>query len=263
MFRVFNGLFEALMQTQSKLAILELIAGLLGWVWLLASIASIYFLIVALAFNGQWSNFFWVIGVGVVAKWLTSGFRDHQLRVAYEAQLVSSGLSPDEARAAWYSAYTHENTSQGSTTQSGASPSGTSNQADLIAAQELVSKYGALLANPQSFIVSADQLPASKEQIKAALMKLARHAKATGIPADSIEPLRIGYASLANFVSSENANIVNVFETHMKTSIQSGAKDSGLLEIAESKYPDVLHRANEEYVQLGIEFDDLIQRSSL
>ena len=78
------------METKSKLAILELIAGLLGWVWIGASIAALYFLAMAVLSDGTWSQFFWALGAGVIAKWLARGFEDNKKRVAYEAQPQSS-----------------------------------------------------------------------------------------------------------------------------------------------------------------------------
>ncbi len=66
------------METKSKLAILELIAGLLGWVWIGASIAALYFLAMAVLSDGTWSRFFWALGAGVVAKWLARDFQDNK-----------------------------------------------------------------------------------------------------------------------------------------------------------------------------------------
>jgi hypothetical protein len=50
------------MQTRSKLVLLELVGGLFGWTWIIASVASVYFLVAALAFNGRWSSLFWAFG---------------------------------------------------------------------------------------------------------------------------------------------------------------------------------------------------------
>lgn len=86
------------MQTRTKLVILELIAGIVGWIWILGWIASIYFLIAVFAFDGKWSNFFWAVGISVIAKWLAHGFNYHKDRIAYEAKLVTSGVSPGQVR---------------------------------------------------------------------------------------------------------------------------------------------------------------------
>jgi hypothetical protein len=41
------------MQTRHELALLELVGGVFGWTWMIASVASVYFLLAALAFNGR------------------------------------------------------------------------------------------------------------------------------------------------------------------------------------------------------------------
>ena len=56
--------------------VLELIGGFFGWVWILASLAAVYFFVSALAFSGRWTSFFWAAGSGAIAKWLARGFDD-------------------------------------------------------------------------------------------------------------------------------------------------------------------------------------------
>ena len=79
----------------------------------------------------------------------------------------------------------------------------------LEAMQKLVNDYGAILAmlKTEGFI-SVDRLPASKPEIKQALIAVARVAKSRG---DSIEELHKGYMFLAYFVSREEAEIMNRF----------------------------------------------------
>ncbi len=93
------------METKTKLAWLELVAGILGWVWILAAVAALYFLVVAIFSDSPWSRFFWAFGIGAVAKWLARGFRDNQLRVAFEAKLMGKGLSREEASREWFDRY--------------------------------------------------------------------------------------------------------------------------------------------------------------
>jgi hypothetical protein len=45
------------MQLKYKLALLELIGGLFGWVWILAALAALYFLAMALFAGGSWWPF--------------------------------------------------------------------------------------------------------------------------------------------------------------------------------------------------------------
>jgi hypothetical protein len=89
------------MQTKVKLAWLELIAGLLGWIWILAAIALIYFLAVAIFGDSPWSYALWAFGIGAVAKWLARGFDDNKKRVAFEADLAARGVSPENAAKEW------------------------------------------------------------------------------------------------------------------------------------------------------------------
>jgi hypothetical protein len=93
------------MRTISKLMILELIAGLLGWVWMIASLVALVSFVRAIAFNGNWSKFFWAVGISIVAKWLSKGFTDHQIRVKFEADRIAEGMTPEEAGNEWLRRY--------------------------------------------------------------------------------------------------------------------------------------------------------------
>ena len=230
------------METRWKLALLQTIGGLFGWVWILASIASIYFLVAALAFHGRASFFFWALGTMFIAKWLSRRSYDHQRRVAYEAQLVSRGLSPEEGPS---------------------SLSTTSSEVDLVEAQELANKYGAVLERSKSVIAAEGLLPAPKGQIKAALIALARYAKTSGASPESLEPLRIGYASLADFVSNEDAKAATSFDNLLEAGVQPDVDNASFLEIARNMADldtlDVQRRSANEFARLTAEFDDLIR----
>ena len=93
------------METKTKLVWLEAVGGILGWVWIFASIAAVYFLAAALFFSGSWSSFFWAVGVSIIAKWLARGFRDNQIRVGFVAELMAKGLSSEEANEEWAKRY--------------------------------------------------------------------------------------------------------------------------------------------------------------
>jgi len=97
------------MTTQGKLITLELIAGIFGWTWIIASIAALAFFIKAVGFGGKWSTFFWAGGVSIVAKWLARGFDDNKIRVAFEAKMIAQGLSPEEAARVWSERYLGQN----------------------------------------------------------------------------------------------------------------------------------------------------------
>jgi hypothetical protein len=93
------------MTTRSKLALLNLIGGLLGWAWILASIAAGYFLIAAIAFHQPWTGFVWAIGTGAIANCLARGLLENEARIAFEADLVATGYSPEEAGREWMKRY--------------------------------------------------------------------------------------------------------------------------------------------------------------
>lgn len=94
------------METRKKLATLELVAGVFGWIWIIASIGALYFAAVAMFSTGSWWNVLWALVVAAVTKWLARGFHDSKQRVAYEVNLVERGFTPEEAGRAWVQAYT-------------------------------------------------------------------------------------------------------------------------------------------------------------
>jgi hypothetical protein len=253
------------MQTRSKLVLLELVGGLLGWTWIIASLASVYFLVAALAFNGRWSSLFWAVGIGAVAKWLARGFNDHQKRVAYEAELVSRGLSPEQAREAWLKAYTQGVPApvppEGSHAQRALNPT----ESALRQAQDLVNKYGAVLEHSKSVTQSEDVLPAPKEQIKDALVALARHAKASGASPEALEPLRVGYASLADFVAECDADAATTFDNLARVGA-ADLDDAELRKLAAkiaasgATALDVKRKSTEQFARLTAEFDERVRK---
>jgi hypothetical protein len=94
------------MQTKTKMVWLELIGGLFGWVWIIASLGLVYFLAVAIFGSGTWSRVGWAFAVGAIAKWLARGFNDHKERVAFTADLVAKGYTAEAAGEEWYAQYT-------------------------------------------------------------------------------------------------------------------------------------------------------------
>lgn len=93
------------MTTKGKLVTLELLTGFFGWGWLIAGAATLYFLVMAIGFDGSWANAGIAFVVGAVCKWLARGFNDNKTRVAFEAELVRQGKTPEEAAKAWFNAY--------------------------------------------------------------------------------------------------------------------------------------------------------------
>lgn len=83
------------MNTKYKYAMFELFFGMIGWVWIISSLAGIYFFISALFFEGLWASFFWAFGAGIVAKWLARSLEATSKRVASEVTRISNKKSPD------------------------------------------------------------------------------------------------------------------------------------------------------------------------
>jgi hypothetical protein len=94
------------MQLNHKLALLELLGGLFGWIWILASLAALYFFVMALFAGGSWWRFVAALGIAAIGKWLAIGFEENKHRVAFEAELVARGFTPTEAGKVWVDTYT-------------------------------------------------------------------------------------------------------------------------------------------------------------
>lgn len=91
----------------------ELLSGLFGWIWIGSCIAAVAFAGLALFGEGSWLNVLYAVIAGGVAKWLAKGFLDNRNRVAYEAELVSKGVSPEKAGQAWMESYTGQGKPEG------------------------------------------------------------------------------------------------------------------------------------------------------
>ncbi len=92
------------MKISTKLILLELFGGLFGWVWIGASIATIYFLYGALANDAPWSNLLWPIAIGFVSKSIAAAMGGNQRRLDYVDQLMKRGYSRADAATAWITA---------------------------------------------------------------------------------------------------------------------------------------------------------------
>ncbi len=174
------------MQTKWKLAILELISGLLGWVWIVAGLAAGYFLVAVIFLDGAWSWFFWSTAISVTAKSLAGGFRENQQRVAFEAELVSEAHSPTQARQERVERILRE------------SRVSSSEHMNAAEAEAIIRAYGAVLVNsapPPGTVADKSRLPVSKSMLKEAIMF------ALGATKDPIQKshLRIAYLQLADF----------------------------------------------------------------
>ena len=147
------------MLTRTKLVLLELIAGLFGWTWLIAGAFAIYFVIMAFAFNGDWKPVIATILVAGIAKWLANGFAGHKKRVAIEADLAKKGLSPQDAREALMKPYVSSDARQ-------AADGAGDNEEKSPERVQIISDYGRFLErNPTIAIRDVKLLPHDKQTI--------------------------------------------------------------------------------------------------
>ena len=121
------------MSTRAKLVVLELVAGLFGWGWMIAGGFAIYYLVMAIGFNGDWTSFIVAFVISGVAKWLARSFGDSKQRVAFEAEMVANGMSREEAGEAWLKAYNRQNSPEPAIA---ASPASTMNEENRRKADE-------------------------------------------------------------------------------------------------------------------------------
>ena len=127
--------------------------------------------------------------------------------------------------------------------------------------QKLVNDYGAVLERTGGLIVSEELLPAAKEEIKHALIPVERGTKASGqISAEVMEQFRVAYASLADFVSHEEAEIMKRFYSLVQAGTEiKEPSDARLLEIAEAlkdkRVIEIQQRSHDEFARLIQEFD--------
>lgn len=247
------------MQTSTKLTVLNATATLLGWIAIISGIASVYFLVVALAFHGHWSNLFWALGTTIIATWLSKGFADNRKRIAFEAECMRRGLTPREAGAAWINAY-----GRGSRLHVPTPPDhDASPKQALHNTQELIDRYNEVLGRDGPAVRPETDLPARKEHIKNAILTLARHAKTSGGSPERLGLLRTAYMLLANFVSEADAKAAKSFDELMRPGhtqlddadlrkLATRATHAGMDAIA------VQRRCNDEFTRLGNEFDVLV-----
>jgi hypothetical protein len=157
------------MQAKTKMVWLELIGGLFGWAWIIASIGFIYFLLVAIFGSSPWSRVGWALGAGVIAKWLARGFNDHKARVAFTADLMAQGYTAEAAGEEWYARYTgrKQKPIQPASTDRPHAASGPMTNDESV---KIISAYGKALMDRKSLYGDISELPYAKERIKEALI---------------------------------------------------------------------------------------------
>ena len=89
---------------RTALALLKVLGGIFGSLWIGASIAAIYFLYGALADNGPWLPVLWSAVAGLVAKTIAAILNENQRKLDYMVQLNQYGYPKSEAELAWRTA---------------------------------------------------------------------------------------------------------------------------------------------------------------
>jgi hypothetical protein len=128
------------------------------------------------------------------------------------------------------------------------------------AIDKLVGDYGTILEHNREPILSEDLLPASKQEIKQALIAFARDLISRGY-ASGVDIVRTNCACLATFVPREEAEIVKRFHsltqsgTEIKDSRDVRNFDEIVKEIADSRAIEIMRRSLNEFDRLLQEFD--------
>lgn len=138
----------------------------------------------------------------------------------------------------------------------------------LAAAEQLVSAYGRVLEeHAGSMLKPQEALPASKDEIKWALLIMAALGKATGqISTQTLEGLCTAYASLAEFVPAEEARGYQRFSELVHKGQEKAdwtEEDVKQLakEISDSGFsPERRVQANVEFKRLIEEFDQILSK---
>jgi hypothetical protein len=210
------------MSTKTKLAILELIAGAFGWGWMIAGGFAVYYLVMAVGFDGSWSSFIIALVIGGIAKWLAKGFEDNKRRVAFEANLMANGMSPAEAANAWVQADAGGNAPEPDSTVPEAHLMTEENQRKAEDRLQVISDFGKFVeSNPTGAeIRDIKFLPHDKETILDAIcLEIVREEDEA-----RLEALKAGALILADYqedVGDEPLSLLGVDLTSVDTASMS------------------------------------------
>ena len=89
------------MNSQTKIAILEWVEGILGVVWKIAGVLSLYLLLAVLGFDGSGLSLFIAVNVFSISKVAHNIFRGLKTRVIFESDMMKRGMTQKEATEAW------------------------------------------------------------------------------------------------------------------------------------------------------------------
>ena len=149
----------------------ELVGGIFGWVWIVASIGAIYFLVQAVFYNGSWVNLVSVMLTGGFCKSVLRECERRKILLMTQESINSDGNKKldDSGEPAW----TEE-------------------------AEKIVQKYGEVLQHGcpvAGCVADQDELPYPKGVIKSALIKALQNT----VDSHQKDALQVAYLSLANW----------------------------------------------------------------
>ena len=209
------------MTQQGKLAALELIGGVFGWIWIVSSVAALYFIYAVIWDDGTWTNFFWAIGAGVISKWLARGFNENKARVSVETHLMEQGMTAEEAAQAYI---------QGEYPASKSAPSEVDRGSVGIA--DIISAFGEYLElNPLDFdeVRDVQSLPHPKDQIRKACLKAIGDIANPQVQRDAIEAGLIMLTQFQDDVGSDKSgsttSILNAFAADKASGKETDPKE--------------------------------------
>ena len=133
------------------------------------------------------------------------------------------------------------------------------------AMQKLVNHYGAILERSSGDIVSEELLPASKQEIKQLLIAVVRVLSFSGnMSTEMMEHFRWGYASLAKFVSHEEAEIMKRYYSLLRAAPEiKDSSDPRILEIAkgleDNRFIEIQQRSHNKFARLIQKFDAAVK----
>jgi len=220
------------MSSKGQLVAFELLSGLFGWVWIGGGIAALVFAGLALFGDWSWWNVLYAAIVSGVAKWLARGFLDNQKRVAFEADMVSNGMSPKEAGQAWLEAYAGTGTSIAASSRPSDTWKVEENRQTAEERARIIADYGAFMErNPSGGggqIWDVKCLPYGKEAILDALcLEIVRENDEK-----RVEALKVGALSLAAYQDGVGNQPLSMLGVDLTSKDPASLNDDGLKALA-------------------------------
>lgn len=199
---------------------LELVGGLFGWLWLLGSLVGLSWIIAAIFSDASWLLGLAILFGSQLSRSVADGFNRAAQKVGRDG--VAAGQIVVDAKGQAYRATSMPFTR--------ASLEDAFSSADTI-----VDRYAALLKrSTMSPYFSEDELPASKENVKRALLVVAAVRRGNGhISDDEVNVYKTAYSRLSFVISSEHTQFLD----SSLSPIESGG---GVANLDDTQFRDAL-----------------------